>query len=94
VAIARLVNPASVKYDAQKDLAPIGLVNTAPMVIVARPGCRRRHLAEVIQRRAQPGKLSYGTSGDRHRAAARDGADQGAGQGRHRTCPTAAARRS
>ena len=37
IAIARLVTPASVKYDAQKDLTPIGLVTTAPMVIVARP---------------------------------------------------------
>src|SRR5450755_1482742 len=64
VAIARLVTPAAVKYDALKDLAPIGLVTTAPMVIVARPGLAANSLAEVIElARAQPGKLSYGTSG-------------------------------
>jgi tripartite-type tricarboxylate transporter receptor subunit TctC len=64
IAIARLVTPASVKYDALKDLTPIGLVTTAPMVIVARPGLQANTLAEVIElARAQPGKLSYGTSG-------------------------------
>ncbi len=64
IAIARLVTPASVRYDAQKDLTPIGLVTTAPMVIVARPGLAAASLSEVVElARAQPGKLSYGTSG-------------------------------
>lgn len=64
VAIARLVNPAAVKYDTLKDLAPIGLVNTAPMVLVARPGLPANNLAEVLKlAREQPGKLSYATSG-------------------------------
>jgi tripartite-type tricarboxylate transporter receptor subunit TctC len=64
VAIARLVNPAAVKYDALKDLAPVGLVNTAPMVLVARPGLPANNLAEVIQlARSKPGQLSYATSG-------------------------------
>ena len=56
VAIARLINPAAVRYDALKDLAPVGMVNTAPMVLVARPGLPASTLAEVIQlARAQPG---------------------------------------
>ncbi len=64
IAIASLVNPAGVKYDAQKDLAPVGLVNTAPMVVVARPGLDVKNLADVLKlARAQPGKLSYATSG-------------------------------
>lgn len=64
IAIARLVSAASVKYDALKDLAPIGLVTTAPMIIIARPGLPVNSLADVLQlARAQPGKLSYGTSG-------------------------------
>ncbi|MDB5858960.1 MAG: tripartite tricarboxylate transporter substrate binding protein [Ramlibacter sp.] len=64
IAIARLVNPAAVKYDALKDLAPVGLVNTAPMVLVARPGLPANTLAEVIHlARARPGELSYATSG-------------------------------
>jgi tripartite-type tricarboxylate transporter receptor subunit TctC len=64
IAIAGLVNPVSVRYDALKDLAPIGLVTTAPLVLVARPGLAASTLPEVLAlARAQPGKLSYGTSG-------------------------------
>ncbi|MDB5873523.1 MAG: tripartite tricarboxylate transporter substrate binding protein [Ramlibacter sp.] len=64
VAIARLINPAAVKYDALKDLAPVGLVNTAPMVLVARPGLPANTLAEVLKlAKESPGKLSYATSG-------------------------------
>lgn len=64
IAIARLVNPAAVKYDALKDLAPIGLVNTAPMVLVARPGLPVNNLADVIRlAHEKPGQLSYATSG-------------------------------
>jgi tripartite-type tricarboxylate transporter receptor subunit TctC len=64
IAIAPLVNPAGVKYDAQRDLTPVGLVNTAPMVVVARPGLGAENLADVLKlARAQPGKLSYATSG-------------------------------
>ena len=64
IAIAGLVNPVSVRYDAMKDLAPIGLVTTAPLVLVARPGLAANTLPEVLAlARAQPGKLSYGTSG-------------------------------
>lgn len=64
IAIARHINPAAVKYDPVKDLAAIGLVNTAPMVIVARPGLPAGTLPEVLKlAREQPGKLSYATSG-------------------------------
>ena len=64
IAIARLVNPAAVKYDAMKDLAPVGLVNTAPMVLVAHPSLPAKNLSELVAlARKQPGKLSYATSG-------------------------------
>ena len=64
VVIARLVNPAAVRYDGAKDLAAIGLVTTAPMVIVARPDLPANTLAEVLQlARQKPGQLSYATSG-------------------------------
>eukprot|EP01030_Chromulinospumella_sphaerica_P008047 gene8047-7876_t len=46
-AIARLVNPVAVRYDTLKDLAPVGLVTTAPMVIVARPGLPANNLADT-----------------------------------------------
>ncbi len=64
VAIAKLINPAAVRYDGLKDLAPVGLVTTAPMVIIARPDLPANTLAEVIKlAREKPGQLSYGTSG-------------------------------
>lgn len=64
IAIAGLVNPAAVKYDAMKDLAPVGLVNTAPMVLVARPGLAVESMADLVKLAAsQPGKLTYATSG-------------------------------
>lgn len=64
IAIAGLVNPAAVKYDALKDLAPVGLVNTAPMVLVARPGLPIESMADLVKLAgSQPGKLNYATSG-------------------------------
>lgn len=64
VAIARQINPAAVRYDTLRDLAPVGLVNTAPMVLVARPGLPADTLADVLKlARAKPGHLSYATSG-------------------------------
>jgi tripartite-type tricarboxylate transporter receptor subunit TctC len=64
VAIARLVNPAAVRYDGVRDLQPVGLVTTAPMVIVARPGLPVNSLADVIRlAREKPGQLTYATSG-------------------------------
>lgn len=64
IAIARLVNPAAVRYDALKDLAPVALVNTAPLVLVARSGLPARNLDELARlARQQPGKISYATSG-------------------------------
>ena len=64
IAIAGLVNPAAVKYDAMKDLAPVGLVNTAPMVLVARPGLPVASWADLVNlTSAQPGKVTYATSG-------------------------------
>lgn len=64
VSIARLVNPAAVRYDGLKDLAPIGMVTMAPMVIIARPDLPANNLAEVLKlAREKPGQLSYGTSG-------------------------------
>jgi tripartite-type tricarboxylate transporter receptor subunit TctC len=64
ISIARLVTPATVKYDSLRDLAPIGMVNAAPMMIVARPGLPANDLAGLLAlARSQPGKLSYATAG-------------------------------
>ena len=63
VSIAQLVN-SSVRYDAERDLAPVGLITVAPMVIVARPGLPVHNLNELISMaRARPGALTYATPG-------------------------------
>ncbi|WP_234638971.1 Bug family tripartite tricarboxylate transporter substrate binding protein [Delftia tsuruhatensis] len=63
VSIAQLVN-SSVRYDAERDLAAVGLVTVAPMVIVARPGLPVHNLNELIaMARARPGALTYATPG-------------------------------
>ena len=64
ISIARFVTPSAVRYDAQRDLAPIGMLNAAPMIIVGRPGLPANDFGELLRlARTQPGKLSYGTSG-------------------------------
>ena len=63
ISIAQLVNSA-VKYDAEKDLAPVGLTTIAPVVAVARPGLPAHNLNELIAlARSKPGSLTYATSG-------------------------------
>jgi tripartite-type tricarboxylate transporter receptor subunit TctC len=63
VSIARLTNPA-VKYDGTRDLAPIGLIGTAPMVLVGAPKLTQRSAADLLAYvEKNPGKLSYASSG-------------------------------
>lgn len=52
------------KFDVLKDLVPVALVNTAPMVLVAHPSVSAQSLAELVAvARKQPGRLNYATSG-------------------------------
>lgn len=63
VSIARLTN-AAVRYDGEKDLAPVTFVGTQPMVLVGKPGLPAKNAAELIAlAKAQPGKLAYASSG-------------------------------
>lgn len=63
MAATALVNPAQ-KYDPQKDLTPIGLIATAPVLLAASPKTQVRSLAEFIDTvKRNPGKHSYGSSG-------------------------------
>ncbi|HCW21465.1 MAG TPA: ABC transporter substrate-binding protein, partial [Achromobacter sp.] len=63
ISVARLINSA-VKYDAEKDLAPVALVTTAPVVLLARPGLPVNDMGELIAlARAKPDTLTYASSG-------------------------------
>lgn len=51
-------------YDALKDFAPIILMATSPVVLVAHPGVPARNAKELIAlAKSRPGKLSYASSG-------------------------------
>jgi tripartite-type tricarboxylate transporter receptor subunit TctC len=64
IVIAKLVSPSVVKYDGLKDLAPITLLSSAPLVLVGKPTLAANNLDELLKlMRAQPGKLNYATSG-------------------------------
>ena len=63
IAIAPLINKA-IKYDVFKDFAPIGLVATQPMVLVASNSTGVKTANDFIKLvAANPGKYSYGSSG-------------------------------
>jgi tripartite-type tricarboxylate transporter receptor subunit TctC len=53
-----------VAYDPLKDLTPIALAATTPLVILVNENSPFKTLPELLQAaKAQPGKLTYGTSG-------------------------------
>jgi tripartite-type tricarboxylate transporter receptor subunit TctC len=59
------INPslyANPGYEPRKDLAPIGLISSTPIVLMAHPTSPQQTLAEVIAfAKANPGKLDIGT---------------------------------
>jgi len=60
------VNPllSRVPYSVEKDFAPVSLVSTGPNVLVVRADSPFHSLNDIIDyARANPGKLSYGSSG-------------------------------
>jgi tripartite-type tricarboxylate transporter receptor subunit TctC len=62
-----VINPhvfASFPFDPLKDLAPIGKIGDATLIIVAHPSLPAKTLQELIAySKQQPGGVSYGTSG-------------------------------
>jgi tripartite-type tricarboxylate transporter receptor subunit TctC len=62
--VAPVVRPSSVKYDALKDLVPIGVAATSPFVLIANPKLPVQSMADlVLAAKKDPGKLNYGTDG-------------------------------
>ena len=62
MAIAPAMN-ANAGYDPRKDFAPIGLVASMPVALLANPSFPAKSISDVIaMAKAQPGKLNLGTS--------------------------------
>jgi tripartite-type tricarboxylate transporter receptor subunit TctC len=54
--------PANTGYDLTKDFAPIGLISSTPIVLMAHPSLPAKSLADVITlAKKAPGKLAAGT---------------------------------
>jgi tripartite-type tricarboxylate transporter receptor subunit TctC len=63
---ANTVNPALYKlsFDLERDLAPIGMIAEAPLLLVAHPGAGVQSVRELLAAaKAKPGALAYGSSG-------------------------------
>jgi tripartite-type tricarboxylate transporter receptor subunit TctC len=60
------INPslyANAGYDPRKDFAPIGLIASMPVALIAHPSFPAKTVADVIAfAKQQPGKLNFGTS--------------------------------
>ena len=64
IVIAKLVSPGVVKYDGLADFAPVTLIATSPLVLVGKPELAANNIEDLLKlMRAQPGKISYATSG-------------------------------
>ncbi len=51
-------------FDLERDFAPVCLVTIGPMILVVHPSVPARNVRELVAlARAQPGKLSFGSSG-------------------------------
>jgi len=61
------INPhlfSKLPYDPMKDLAPVSLIGTSPLYLVAHPSVPANTLTELVAyAKAHPGRLNYGSSG-------------------------------
>jgi tripartite-type tricarboxylate transporter receptor subunit TctC len=61
------INPSlykSMPYDSVKDITPISVIGTTPLVVVVAQNSPYRTMADLLKAaRAQPGKINYGSSG-------------------------------
>jgi tripartite-type tricarboxylate transporter receptor subunit TctC len=56
---------SKLNYDPMKDLKPVGLIASVPIVLAVHPSVQAKSVAELIAlAKAQPGKLNFGSSGN------------------------------
>jgi tripartite-type tricarboxylate transporter receptor subunit TctC len=62
---ANTVNPSLYKlsFDLQRDLAPIGLIAEAPLLIIVHPSTAKTLPELIAAAKAKPGAIAYGSSG-------------------------------
>jgi tripartite-type tricarboxylate transporter receptor subunit TctC len=62
------INPSlfpQLPYDSAKDFAPVSLLATGPVILLAHPGAPMRTLQDLVtQAKAQPGRFSYASGGN------------------------------
>ncbi|WP_249931167.1 tripartite tricarboxylate transporter substrate-binding protein [Ramlibacter sp. 2FC] len=64
VVIAKMVTPSTVKYDGLRDLMPVTLLGSQPLVLVGKPELAPQTAADLYAAiKAAPGRYSYATSG-------------------------------
>lgn len=63
-----VINPSiykSVPFDAIKDITPISVIGTVPLVLVTHPSVPAKDLRELVAlAKARPGELNYGSAGN------------------------------
>lgn len=93
------INPhvykGKLQYAPERDLAPVTLVVNVPNVVVVNPKLPIRSVPELLAyAKANPGKLSYGTSGSATHSTWPASCSPSSQAYRSRMCPTAAPRTS
>jgi tripartite-type tricarboxylate transporter receptor subunit TctC len=67
VASSLATNPALIKnlpYSAKRDLAPVSMVGSTPLILAAYPGLAASNVKELVAlAKAKPGQLNYASSG-------------------------------
>jgi tripartite-type tricarboxylate transporter receptor subunit TctC len=64
ILIARMVTPATIRYDGLKDLTPVTLLGSQPLTLIGKTSLPAKNAGELFELlRAHPDKYSYGTSG-------------------------------
>jgi tripartite-type tricarboxylate transporter receptor subunit TctC len=64
ITVAPQLSDKVLQYDPRKDFVPVAVVAVQPVWIVVNAASPLKSLADIVQRaKAEPGKLTYGTSG-------------------------------
>jgi len=64
IVLAPVIHKDRIKYDTQRDLTPIGVLGSVPIVIAVKSGLPVQTLAELLAlAKSKPGQITYGSPG-------------------------------